>query len=102
MNNKNLNAVASQLAVDASYYEHKALECWDVINQLDNWKSSDTISLSILNGKDATKSAINLPIEANALTTLNDIFMALLVYYRGKYAKAMQELQLLKMMEIAS
>jgi hypothetical protein len=98
--NDNLNARASQLAVDISFYEAKAQECWDILTQSnEGWPDLfDTAQFQRLQlSVDVTGSGLTqLPIDFKDIVTINKVFMALTEYYRGKYIAARQEYEALK------
>ncbi len=81
MTTTNLNATASQLAIDASYYEQKANECWEILNSIDNCHTEY--------GRFENSTDSN-----NCLTFA--VHVGPTSYYRSKYAKAIEQLQLLK------
>ncbi len=99
MTETNLNAHASQLAVDASYYDQKAQECWDILSQIDGNVTTgpDQIVFSVSVGNQGLTA---LPIHLSDITTINGLLVNLLTYYRSKYAKAQQDLHRIMSMQV--
>ncbi len=100
MKNDNLNAQASQLAVDICFYEAKAQECWDTLTQInegwpDKTDNAGRRQLRLAVHTDAG-GATQLPIDLKDIVTINRVFMSLTEYYRGKYVSALIELETLK------
>jgi len=90
-----LNATATQLAIDNSYYDNKSQECFELLSQLNDWADSEpcevTFSVSVNN-----RPITNLPVPLSAWNTIAYAVTGLYAYYKERAAKARDELNGLK------
>jgi hypothetical protein len=84
-----INATATQLAIDADFYERKALELWDLISAIES-----TSVLPKLHISSSTGMMQDFPLLD--LETLHSIFLSLISYYRKERLKNILRLQQLK------
>lgn len=95
--NHSFNEKATQLAINASYYEEKAAECWSLLNRIDDLVSTENLLL-LVTCEGAETPISSLPLSLIDLPVFNEIFMSLCTYYRKKSVQARQGLATLKSM----
>ncbi len=86
-----LNATATQLAIDNSYYDNKAQECFELMTQLNDWADTEPCQVTFAVSVNDRQITV-LPTPLKAWTTIMNALNGFYTYYKEKALQAREGL----------